>query len=552
MPPFFRSSSFRMIISTFILLTACTADSEILEDDIYADEIVESANQSENSEESDSSSDSSADSDEGDAESPSPPPNQKDPDYPDIQTAMATSTIWEPGEIFTVGGLQGGEFIYDHTDNTSTSDGGTIFINSVQGYRFKRIWNEDGIVKGEWFGMVPGNMSYNNHQALSMAVQAHRDGIVSEIQLQAGEIYNFDNTIDFWEYVDGLTLSTFGNGRATLYSDNLDNIWRETQPCKNMFFKSIKFESTWTGPVPNENEAALQFFYNTNMSGIYIEDCEYTCPNIKANGLKFFANDNLEITDVSVRNSYFHHTGRMGCESVTGISQGRPVRNFVFEGNTFESPGLIGNGMGVSIDGWSQNITIRNNTFINCSNTGIEFIGVFDGFIIGNQHTGLGSAIHIVNGSGVLNKDILIQDNEAVVTDGNIVIQAENIISENNSFVSDQRFYLENCINYTSTNDSYSIRGYNEAFGQATSLWQMTSDSSLEFNNCVIRALNNVPVSNSSISLNCSDVYILSSGSFGNSGNYINQDVSVYLNEVFVTEYADTGVDCGLKGPTTQ
>lgn len=391
----------------------------------------------------------------------------------------------------------------------------------------------------ESFGGVANNTGVNNASAWASAISANAAGNLDILVLEGGSSYNFDSTVNL-HGANNLVVRSSNTTRATMFSDNLIVLINNTSNSNNVDFEYIKFESTYAdGDSGAGNNNALVYISNSapSVNNYSFDQCEWTAPNCNTNAMKVYVQNGESLNGITVTNSYIHDMGRMGLETVNHDDPRDTdrVQNITFENNIVEDIGLspIGHGMGISLSGRTRYIEIHNNQFISCKVTGVEQIGVKNANITNNHHSGLGSPIHLVNGSGFINnEDILIANNESTIEmeDGMVFIQVTRLTSRDNIFRSQDRHYMQGVSNSTFTNDYYSSN--KTAVFQYVATNNAVSNSNVTFTNCRLDRLNGGTMmqtaTSGSLSLvgcelyNTTNTFTEGNVSYTNVGNWLN------------------------------
>jgi len=375
---------------------------------------------------------------------------------------------------------------------------------------------------GEHYGMKANDVEFDNAQAFQAAIADHKNGNLTTLQLNG--LYNFNTTVNLDE-TNGLLITNKGDKKAVLFSKTLYSIIVNRKPSKNISFKNIKFESVvHTNPddLKGHDNALLYIARETNTFAWRIENCEFTAPNAPINGIKIYVLDGNMVSDISIRNSYFHDLGRMGAETVNHDKPLKTARisNVIFEGNRVERTGLVISGMGISLSGRNTDCLIQHNIFKDNPNCAIEIAGNMNTDILNNTMHGSGSAVHIVDGPGMFNSDIYMQCNTADVIEGNVYINAVQILNENNSWTSKTKNYIKGVDNFVTNNDHIktSKTAVFQIFGSA-----VRPTHNIRFENSILEAQKNIPIVSytksggpvSNVTINCSEVKIPTGKNFG-------------------------------------
>tara|TARA_R110000796_G_scaffold86056_6_gene186390 strand:+ start:597 stop:1928 length:1332 start_codon:yes stop_codon:yes gene_type:complete len=144
---------------------------------------------------------------------------------------------------------------------------------------------------------------------------------------------------------------------------------------KSITFKNIGFNSTSTYTA--EDYGAGIVYFDGSFEDILFENCEFTCPNVVSNGLKFVSQGASRSKNITIYKCNFHDIGRMGFETQNhnydGIARITDVKVTVCN---FERLGTASQyGMAVSVSGAGKNATISNNIIVDAKDRGIENVG---------------------------------------------------------------------------------------------------------------------------------------------------------------------------------
>lgn len=396
----------------------------------------------------------------------------------------------------------------------------------------------------ESYGGQANNTGFNNASALSNALVALANGTISELTVTGGNVYNFDTQVNFGTALTGKTIRSTGTGRAQFFSDNLDIILTFSGNLTTVLIDGIYFRSTSTTNPPNTNEATLLRINQVNVTGLTINNCEFSAPSIETNGFKIsMSNTGLNLDGLTISNSYFHDIGRMGFELVQHeyISGGEyevpKYFNVNIFGNTVENVGNIQFGMGFSLSGPGQFINLYNNTFNNNTTTAVECIGVIDADIYNNVFAGNTDPVHLVKGSGRRNIRVKVHDNTntGTLTGGFVFISGQDIQLYNNVFNNNTDHYFKGIEDLVLNNETYTTIG--------TELFTIVSDSpnlltNVRMDNSILNAESgNVVLAGTNegvvdISINCSEIRKSSGGSYLAVGGTANGTPSITYNNV--------------------
>lgn len=314
----------------------------------------------------------------------------------------------------------------------------------------------------ESFGGQANNTSFNNATAYQNAINANIAGNLDKLILTGGAVYNFDTTINN-NGAENLIIESSNTTRAEFFSDNLVTILKNTTNSHDITYNYIKVNSTYSdGDSGAGNNNALFYLSESapNIYNYFFHQVEMTCPNSNTNGIKLYVQNGETFRGLTVTDSYFHDLGRMGVETVNHDPPKPTTRVYdvTVTGSTFENTGLspVGYGMGVSLSGRTDGFLLENNVFVNNKTTAVELIGVINGTVRNNNMSGVGSPVHIVNGDGINNEDILVENNEADTSNGLVIQQSLRLIFRNNIFQSATRNYINGMANSSFTNDYFS------------------------------------------------------------------------------------------------
>ena len=180
--------------------------------------------------------------------------------------------------------------------------------------------------------------------------------------------------------------------------------------------------------------AALVF--QQNAYNINIVNCEFETK--KSNGISIWCTlESGIIEDVNIKNCSFK-TGRMGIECVNHINDDiRRYKNINIINNIYENFGLDSNAMGISLSGYGENCSVKDNLFIhtNPKAIGIELIGCCDSTFDNNSFKGKfvyfsASNDRIMNNLTIINNKMTEQSSDVGSYFKNVI----NSVLSNNTF----------------------------------------------------------------------------------------------------------------------
>jgi len=299
----------------------------------------------------------------------------------------------------------------------------------------------------------------------------------ANLYLKAGN-YQLSNTL----YLNNLSNVTLTGEDGAVIKGNLVTLLQFRGTANSIAFKNIGFNST--SSYTSEDDGMGIVYFDGSAEDILFENCEFTCPNVVSNGLKFVTKSASRAKNITIHKCSFKDIGRMAIETQNHNSDDIPritdikVTECNFERLGLQSPygmavSLSGSGknadisnnnisdakdIGIENAGWN-NITITNNTFssqttygyapITCENK-IEDGGdqyIRNVVVSGNKGTVLGTANHLI---GIRNCDGLIYTNNSFHADALFFGDVQN------STISDNVHYSDGGIGlYVDNNSSY-------------------------------------------------------------------------------------------------
>jgi len=161
---------------------------------------------------------------------------------------------------------------------------------------------------------------------------------------------------------------------GAIISGNLLALLKFRGDAKNITFKNIGFNATASS---TSEGGAIVYFDQTNAENILFENCDFTCPNLNANGLKFVSENATRSKNITINNCNFHHIGRMAIETQNHNNDGiMRITDVTITNCEFNRLGLQSQyGMAISLSGSGQNAVLDNNNIVDAKDRGIENVG---------------------------------------------------------------------------------------------------------------------------------------------------------------------------------
>jgi len=192
----------------------------------------------------------------------------------------------------------------------------------------------------------------------------------ANLYLKAGN-YQLTNTL----YLNDLTNATIKGEDGAVISGNLVTLLQFRGTINNITFENIAFNST--SSYTSVDKGAGIVYFDGSFEDILFENCEFTCPNVVSNGLKFLSEGASRSKNITIYNCNFHDIGRMGVETQNhnydGIAR---ITDVIVTECNFEKLGTSSQyGMAVSLSGAGKNANISNNIIVDAKDRGIENVG---------------------------------------------------------------------------------------------------------------------------------------------------------------------------------
>jgi parallel beta-helix repeat protein len=140
-------------------------------------------------------------------------------------------------------------------------------------------------------------------------------------------------------------------------------------------FKNIGFNST--SSYTSGDAGAGIVYFDGSAEDILFENCDFTCPKVVSNGLKFVSEGVNRSKNITIIKCDFHDIGRMAIETQNHDNDGviRLTDVSVTECN-FNRLGLQSPyGMAISLSGSGKNAVISANTIVDAKDRAIETVG---------------------------------------------------------------------------------------------------------------------------------------------------------------------------------
>jgi parallel beta-helix repeat protein len=183
--------------------------------------------------------------------------------------------------------------------------------------------------------------------------------------------YVLPNILDLTD-ISNLTVT---GADGAIITGNSISLLRFRGGAKNITFKNIEFNSTSTSK--SETGGGIVYFDQATAENILFENCDFSCPNLNSNGLKFVSEGNARSKNITINNCNFHDIGRMAIETQNHDNDGImritdvTVTNCEFNRMGLQSP----YGMAISLSGSGQNALLDNNNIVDSKDRGIENVG---------------------------------------------------------------------------------------------------------------------------------------------------------------------------------
>ena len=296
----------------------------------------------------------------------------------------------------------------------------------------------------------------------------------ANLYLKAGN-YQLSNTLN----LNDLTNVTVKGEEGAVISGNLVTLIQFRGTVNNITFENIEFNST-SNYTAKDYGAGIVYF-DGNAEDILFENCDFTCPNVVSNGLKFVSQGTSRSKNITVYNCNFHDIGRMGVETQNhdydGIARITDVK--VTECN-FERLGTASQyGMAVSVSGAGKNADISNNIIEDAKDRGIENVGWSNITITNNIFSSPNTAYEPITcqkDKGDLSApyilNVKISGNKGTVTgpEHNLleIFDCNGLDFFNNDFNSGS-LHLKNTINSEFTNNVHDFDGSIGLFAESSS-----------------------------------------------------------------------------------
>jgi len=162
--------------------------------------------------------------------------------------------------------------------------------------------------------------------------------------------------------------------------------------CSGVRFYGITFENTFSSALLDTGQGVV-YSYQSNITDVEFERCEFTAPNCGTNGPSFYPRINTTDTSAAIDGlriirCHIHDIGRVGCTFMqrnTAAGAELSCKGVVFSENRVSNLGLVDpNGIGVSLDGNGVG-RFDDNEFANCRGIGIENTGWTRTRVVGNR-----------------------------------------------------------------------------------------------------------------------------------------------------------------------
>jgi len=270
----------------------------------------------------------------------------------------------------------------------------------------------------------------------------------ANLYLKAGN-YQLSNTL----YLDNLSNVTVTGQDGAVITGNLVTLLQFRYSANSITFKNIGFNST-SNYTSVDNGVGIVYF-DGSAEDILFENCDFTCPKVVSNGLKFSAYPSSRSKNITIRKCTFLDIGRMAIETQNHNSDDIPrITDVKVTECNFERLGLQSPyGMAISLSGSGKNADISNNNISDAKDIGIENAGWNNITIANNTFSsqttyGYGPIIcenEIADGGDQYIRNVVVTGNKGTVSGtGNHLVGMNNcdgLIYKNNSFNADALFF---------------------------------------------------------------------------------------------------------------
>jgi hypothetical protein len=464
--------------------------------------------------------------------------------YMDFETAYSKSNLWFNQAIIEIKNLQGGLFTFD-MNNVLEEDGGTIFKVLARKGNLLRNWDSNGIVKAEWFGMKPNDDKFDNMLAMNnlLEVKANFNSRFNVVLFDG--IYNFDKTVQMPTLKD-LTLKGVDKTNRSEFTSKKQYILFTTgfhNRFDNFSLVNIKTSSYVIDELnaSKGNSAALWAFGEGGGRNHYIENCEFTAPQVFTNGFKYYADSSNDYVNITFKDCHFHDFGRFAIE-IFGTRQpnynpdNAAIKNVIMDGGTVERSGLM-NHLGVSIVQSIKGVVIKNMIFRD-NNSSLE-LGATNVKVFNNEFYGKDNAISFGGIYDSFDSPIFYQKNYEIfkntgnVSGGLSMIIVEDLYFHDNDWTFNNSLYFNNVNNVLFDNEIIKVNGYTNWNGGSLipTIQFFNKVAEIKFSNSKYEFLNSTRFSSDSsrIELENMEVYIKNTNDF-----HINSAKNMSNIKVFV------------------
>jgi len=305
------------------------------------------------------------------------------------------------------------------------------YYDSIEGFNY-----EAGFV----YGLIVKKTNVENPLAGGSSIKYELVKIVSTVPENATEISNVTELIAGLEsdrnlylkpgnYIlpNTLVLNNLSNLKVTgangaVITGNLITLIQFRGTTNSISFNNIVFNSTST--YNSSDGGAGIVYFDGSAEDILFENCEFTCPKVVSNGLKFVSENASRSKNITINKCNFHDIGRMGFETQNHMTDGLmritdvTVSNCEFNRMGLQSP----YGMAISLSGSGQNAMLNNNNIVDSRARGIENAGWSDITITNNTFSSPNTAYEpitcqsdITGGTQYI-YNIVIEGNSGTVT----------------------------------------------------------------------------------------------------------------------------------------
>ena len=284
----------------------------------------------------------------------------------------------------------------------------------------------------------------------------------ADLYLKAGN-YQLFNTL----YFNDLTNVTVTGDDGAVITGNLVTLLLFRGTANSIVFKNIGFNST-SSYTAGDAGAGIVYF-DGSAENILFENCDFTCPKVVSNGLKFVSEGTSRSKNITITKCSFYDVGRMAIETQNHDNDGIirltdvNVTECDFDGLGLQSP----YGMAISLSGSGKNAVILANTIVDAKDRGIETVGWRNMTIADNTFSSPNTACNPIaiqkdaNGADYMFEISVTGNNGTVYGNAPHLIEISNcddLVYSRNSFFTDA-LHIRDVKNSTFTDNFHSSDG---------------------------------------------------------------------------------------------